>query len=116
MSRPQRTAYIFLIVLVFSGYLYAAPAEMIVIGPTPTGPTVTLCQGGTVAQPTQSAAFIAIVDQPVWYTIHSPTAAPSASLGGLAGPGTVITVDRATDFRAIRQGAVDARGYVVCTP
>jgi hypothetical protein len=94
----------------------AAPAEMVVIGPTPTGPTVTLCQGGTVAQPTQSAAFIAILDQPVWYTIDSPTRTPSASFGGLAGPGVTFVVDHATDFRAVRQGAVDARLYVMCIP
>jgi hypothetical protein len=116
MSSVQRTAFLFLISLVFPVCLWAAPAEMIVIGATPTGPTVTLCQGGTVAQPTQSAALIAILDQPVWYTLHSPTAVPSAVLGALAGPGTVITVDRATDFRAVRQGAADSRAYITCTP
>jgi hypothetical protein len=116
MPRLQRTAAIFLISLVFPVYLWAAPAEMITIGAVPTGPTVTLCQGGTVNQPTQSAARIYLLDQPVWYTIHSPTATPSASLGALGSPGTVETVNRATDFRAVRQGAVDARAYIVCFP
>jgi hypothetical protein len=116
MLRFQRTAYLFLISLVFPVFLWAAPAEMVTVSTTPIGPTVALCQGGTVASPTQSAAFIAVVDQPVWYTIDSPTRTPSASFGALASPGFTIVIDRATDFRAVRQGAVDARLYVVCIP
>lgn len=116
MSRLQRTALVFFISLIFPVYLWAAPAEMIVISTTPIGPTPALCQGGTASNPTQGRAFITILDNPVWYTIHGPTATPSASLGANAGPGTTITIDHATDFRAVRSGGVDARGYVVCIP
>lgn len=88
------------------------PWEMIVISTTPIGPTPALCQGPLG----QYSAAITILDQPVWYTHHGPSAVPSASVGALGGPGTVVIPDFATQFKAIRQGATDARGYVVCIP
>ena len=88
MLRLQRTAYVFLISLIFPVLLMAAPAEMLTISTTPIGPTAALCAGPLGQYP----AFIAIVDQPVWYTIHSATATPSAALGGLGGPGTTMVM------------------------
>lgn len=119
MSRLQRTTYIFLIslhLIIFPAFLMAAPGdvpfEMLIISTTPIGPTPALCAGPIG----QYGVTVIIVDQPVWYTMHGPSAVPSASVGALGGPGTVIQLDFSTQFKAIRQGAVDARGYVVCIP
>ena len=68
MLRLQRTAYVFLISLIFPVLLMAAPAEMLTISTTPIGPTAALCAGPLGQYP----AFIAIVDQPVWYTSIAP--------------------------------------------
>jgi hypothetical protein len=103
---------IVLFLVASAGTAWCLAAEMLVVSTAPIGPTPTLCLGPIQ----QYKAFVAILDQPVWYTLHSTTATPSASLGALGSPGTTLIVDRATEFRAVRQGAVDARLYVVCLP
>lgn len=108
--------FVVVVVVLMWKVAWPAAAEMVVVSTTPIGPTAALCEEGTPGRPDPGRAFIAILDQPVWYTIHSATAVPSASLGALGTPGTTVIVDHATDFRAIRQGTTDARLYVVCIP
>lgn len=88
------------------------PAEMITIGATPVGVTAALC-GGPLGQ---YRTLIVILDQPVWATIHGPSAVPSSTMGMPMSPGQSVTVDHANEFKAVRQGASDARGYAVCIP
>jgi hypothetical protein len=114
MTRIQRLASVFLIFLLFPAYLWAERAENGTISTTATGITMTLCQGGTPAAPTWTSAFVAIMDNPVWVTMHNNTATPSPTVGFLVSPGQTITVPRANHFRAVRQGALDARFYAMC--
>jgi hypothetical protein len=91
-------------------------AEMRTVSTTALGPTAALCEstpaGGSMVE---SGANITILDQPIWYTTHGPAITPSSTLGALGSPGTTVSVDRASDFRAIRQGSVDSRLYIVCS-
>jgi hypothetical protein len=107
MRRALRWA---LALLLLPGPLWAAAAETITISSSATGPTAGLCAVGAG----QTGAFIQILDQPVYYTLHSPTATPSSTVGGYATANTIIQVDRASEFRAIRAGGTDARAYILC--
>jgi len=111
MTRLQRLLLIVLIPLAAPGLLWAANFEMLTISTTAVGPNTTTCQVGA----TQQSAIVFILDQPVWYTIHSRTATPGPTLGALGAAGTVIKVDFANEFRAVRSGGTDARAYIVCT-
>lgn len=104
-----------LALLVLPAWACAQAWEMVTVSTTPTGPTAALCQVGTQVT-NQRPAVIVILDQPVWFTWHGPQGQPSATQGGLAPANSQIQVDRATDFKAVRQGATDARIYVVCVP
>lgn len=116
MTRLQRFFAIFLISLVFPVSLWAAAFEMLTISSAAVGPTTNLCSVGTPQAPAELRAYIQILDQSIFYTIHSPTATPSSTLGGLAPANTIMVLDRASDFRAIRATASDARAYIVCVP
>jgi hypothetical protein len=115
--RVQRYVAVFLITLVFPALLWAATAsEMLSItSATPVGITSTLCSYGPTQAPAEHGALIQILDQPVYFTLHGSAAVPSATLGGLAPAGTIITVDRASDFKAIAVSTT-SRAYVVCVP
>jgi hypothetical protein len=91
---------------------WAAAAETITISTSVTGPTAGLCAVGAG----QSGAYIQVLDQPIYYTLHSPTATPSSTVGGYATANSIIQVDRASEFRAVRAGGTDARAYIVCVP
>jgi hypothetical protein len=114
VSGLQRFLLIASVVLMPS-LAWCAAAEMITITGTATGATAGLCSFGTPAAPNEHGLFVHILDNSVYYTIHSPTATPSAALGGLAVANTILQVDRASDFRATAVGA-NARGYLVCVP
>lgn len=102
------------LVLALPGLLWAAAAETITISSSVTGPTAGLCVAGSPSAPSETGLFIQVLDQSIYYTIHSPTATPSSSVGGLAPANTILVIDRASDFRAIRSGGTDSRAYLVC--
>ena len=113
MRHLQRTWWVALIAL-WPALLFAAAAETITIAGTVIGPTANLCVGGSPSAPTESGLFVQVLDQPIYYTIHSPTATPSSSVGGYAPANTILLLDRASDFRAIRATGTSARAYLTC--
>jgi hypothetical protein len=88
------------------------PSAMFTVAGTPTGPG-TLCQSGPPTAPSEKAGWIQVLDNPVWFTIDSPTSTPGASNGGQLPAGTVIVVDKASQFRAVQVTGA-ARIYAVC--
>jgi hypothetical protein len=91
---------------------FAAGFEMVVVSTTPVGLTSGLCFGTN--QPDQRA-LIQVLDNDIWFTLHSATATPSGSSGFKALAGTYMIVDNASGFRAVRVSA-DARLAVLCVP
>ena len=102
------------VLLALPTLLSAAPAETITIANTVTGPTANLCVAGSPSAPTETGLFVQVLDQAIFYTLHSPTATPSAVVGGYAPANTTLVLDRASDFRAIRATGTSARAYLVC--
>jgi hypothetical protein len=114
-SRPRLVCLIWTLVLVPALGWGAASETVVLTWPDVGGASPALCQIGTPDAPNEHGLVVQILDNPVYYTIHDPAAVPSASVGGLAVPGTIIRVDRASDFRAVPQGS-PARLYLVCVP
>ena len=110
----RRSLALALGLLALPALLDAAAAETITISSSVTGPTAGLCVAGSPSAPSESGLFVQVLDQSIYYTIHSPTATPSSTVGGLAAANTILLLDRASDFRAIRAGGTDARAYLVC--
>lgn len=89
---------------------WCPPSEMLPIG-SATGITAGLCAVGTSDRP----AFIVILDQSVYYTLHSSTAVPGPTNGAVAPANTIIQVEHSSEFRAAPVAAA-ARAYVICLP
>ena len=113
--RVQRVLSAVLITMALPALVWAQttlPFEMLSItSGAAVGITVGLC--GPAANP--GGAIIQILDQPVYHTLHGPNATPSALLGGLLPTTSIVTVPRASDFKAIAVSTT-ARAYVVCVP
>jgi hypothetical protein len=107
----MRYLFALLIVLV-AAQAEAAGFEMIVVSSTPIGLTQGVCfQTGGI----DNRALVQVLDNDVWFTLHSPTVTPSGSYGFKAFAGTYLLIDNASAFRAVRVSA-DARLAVLCVP
>lgn len=118
LARIDRTARRWMIivavvtVLALISLAFAAGFEMVVVSTTPIGLTSGVCfEAGKVDQ----RALVQVLDNDIWFTLHSATSTPSGSSGFKALAGTYMIVDNASTFRAVRVSA-DARLAVLCVP
>lgn len=116
--RLQRGLSVLLIALALPVLAQAAAFEMLTItSGAAVGITAGLCTYSPpgVTPISEHGLFVQLLDASVYYTVHAADATPSASLGGVTQAGDVVTVGRASEFRAIAVSST-ARGYAVCVP